>query len=119
MRQDGCMPTALETALQAIDATEHDAAWALVREAELVVPAVVADPKNPASGRYLTIQHGDLTVVLAFTSQKKVGGFLTQTKRAFKTTGEQLAAGVPEGAAIGLNLGQPDSRLFLNEVITA
>ena len=110
------MATELETALQAIDATDHEAAWSLVREAKLVVPAVVGNFKDPSSGRYPTIKHGDLTVVLAFTSQAKVGGFRTQTKRAFNTTGEQLAAGIPEGAAIGLNLGQPDARLFLSEV---
>lgn len=111
------MATELETALQAIDATDHEGAWALVREAELVVPAVVENRRDPRSGRYLTIQHGDLTVVLAFTSQQKVGGFKTQTKAAFKTTGAALAEGIPEGAAIGLNLGQPDARLFLPDVM--
>lgn len=111
------MTTELETALASVEATDHEGAWSIVREAELVVPAVVGNRKDPSSGRYLTIQHGELTVVLAFTSQKKVGGFKTQTKAAFKTTGAELAEGIPEGAAIGLNLGQPDARLFLADVI--
>lgn len=109
----------IETKLAELDSADHEGAWALVREAELVVPAVVGNPKDPASGKYLQIQHGDLTVILAFTSVKKIGGFVTQTKHHVKALGSDLAANVPQGSAIGLNLGQPDARLFLPDVIAA
>ena len=107
----------LETSLARLEPTDHEDAWAIVRDAELVVPAVVGNPRDPATGKYLQIQHGELNVILAFTSRKKVGGFVTQTKRFVKAIGSDLAANIPAGAAIGLNLGQPDARLFLPEVI--
>lgn len=118
MRKDGTMGD-IETKLAALEATDHEGAWAIVREAELVVPAVVGNPRDPASGKFLQIQHGDLTVILAFTSKKKIGGFVTQTKHHIKVPGSDLAANIPEGSAIGLNLGQPDARLFLPDVIAA
>lgn len=109
----------IETQLADIEATDHEGAWAIVRDAELVVPAVVGNPRDPASGKYLQITHGDLVVILAFTSKKKIGGFVTQTKRHVNALGSDLAANIPAGSAIGLNLGQPDARLFLPEVIAA
>lgn len=109
----------IENALAEIAASDHESAWSLVRDAELVVPAVVGNRRDPGSGKYLQIQHGDLTVILAFTSKRKVGGFVTQTKHHITVLGSDLAANIPAGSAIGLNLGQPDARLFLPEVIAA
>lgn len=110
--------TTLE-ALRGIPATDHDAAWAVVREAELVVPAVVQDPKDPASGRFLTIPHGDLQLVVAFTATSRIGGFATRTKRHLRLTGAEVAAGAPTGYAIVLDPGHDDGRVFLPAVIAA
>lgn len=104
-------------ALAAIDPTDHAGAWALVREAELVVPAVVADPRDPASGRYLTIPHGELQLVVAFTAANRIGGFATRTRRHIRASGAELAAGIPAGHAIVLDPGHDDGRVFLPEVI--
>lgn len=106
-------------ALHAIDATDHAGAWAVVREAELVVPAVVEDPRDPGSGRFLVLPHKDMQLVVAFTATSRVGGFATRTKRHLKLTGAELAASIPAGHAIVLDPGHDDGRVFLPEVLAA
>ncbi|MET4097983.1 hypothetical protein ABIB37_000220 [Agrococcus sp. UYP10] len=104
-------------ALQTIPATDHAAAWAVVREAELVVPAVVGDPRDPASGRFLVLPHKGMQLVVAFTSTQRIGGFATRTKRHLKVTGAELAAAIPPGHAIVLDPGHDDGRVFLPDVL--
>ncbi|GAA3604595.1 SseB family protein [Agrococcus terreus] len=106
-------------ALGAIGATDHDAAWAVVREAELVLPAVVDDPKDPASGNFLTIPNGKQQFIVAFTALDRVGGFVTRTKAHLRLTGAELAAAAPEGYGIVLDPGHKDGRVFLPEVYKA
>ncbi|MBO1769380.1 SseB family protein [Agrococcus sp. TF02-05] len=106
-------------ALHDIDATDHAGAWAIVREAELVVPAVVENPRDPGSGRFLVVPHGELQLVVAFTSTKRIGGFVTKTRRHLKLTGAELAAAIPEGHAIVLDPGHDDGRVFLPDVLDA
>ncbi len=106
-------------ALQAIPATDHEAAWAIVREAELVVPAVVGDPRDPGSGRFLVLPHKGMQLVVAFTATQRIGGFATRTKRHLKVTGAELAAAIPHGHAIVLDPGHDDGRVFLPDVLAA
>lgn len=104
-------------ALQPIPTTDHAAAWAIVREAELVVPAVVDDPRDPGSGRFLVLPHKDMQLVVAFTATTRIGGFATRTKRHLKLTGAELAAAIPAGHAIVLDPGHDDGRVFLPDVL--
>lgn len=104
-------------ALQPIPATDHAAAWAIVRDAELVVPAVVEDPRDPASGRFLVLPHKGMQLVVAFTASTRIGGFATRTKRHLKLTGAELAAAIPAGHAIVLDPGHDDGRVFLPDVL--
>lgn len=104
-------------ALHAIDATDHAGAWALVRGAELVVPAMVENPRDPGSGKFLVLPHGELQLVVAFTATSRIGGFATRTRRHLKLTGAELAAAIPAGHAIVLDPGHDDGRVFLPDVI--
>lgn len=104
-------------ALAAIDATDHAGAWALVREAELVVPAVVENPRDPGSGKFLVLPHGELQLVVAFTATTRIGGFATRTRRHLKLTGAELASSIPAGHAIVLDPGHDDGRVFLPDVL--
>ncbi len=106
-------------ALHAIDAADHAGAWGIVRDAELVVPAVVEDPRDPGSGRFLVLPHKGMQLVVAFTATSRIGGFATRTRRHLKLTGAELAAGIPAGHAIVLDPGHDDGRVFLPEVIAA
>ncbi|WP_072312986.1 SseB family protein [Agrococcus sp. Marseille-P2731] len=106
-------------ALHAIDATDHAGAWSLVREAELVVPAVVEDPRDPGSGKFLVLPHRDMQLVVAFTATDRIGGFATRTRKHLRLTGAELAAAIPAGHAIVLDPGHDDGRVFLPEVIAA
>lgn len=104
-------------ALQTIAATDHAGAWVIVREAELVVPAVVGNRRDPGSGRFLVLPRGELQLVVAFTSTARVGGFASRTRAHVKLTGAELAAGIPAGHAIVLDPGHDDGRVFLPDVI--
>ena len=104
-------------ALHAIDTADHAGAWTIVREAELVVPAVVENPRDPGSGKFLVLPHKDMQLVVAFTSAARIGGFATRTRNHLKLTGAELAAGIPAGHAIVLDPGHDDGRVFLPEVI--
>lgn len=104
-------------ALSTIDATDHASAWAVVREAQLVVPAVVDDPRDPASGKFLVLPHGELQLVVAFTATQRIGGFATRTRRHLRLSGAELAAAIPEGHAIVLDPGHDDGRVFLPDVL--
>lgn len=104
-------------ALQAIDTTDHAGAWAIVRDAELVVPAVVEDPRDPASGKFLVLPHRDMQLVVAFTATSRIGGFATRTRSHLQLTGAELAASIPAGHAIVLDPGHDDGRVFLPEII--
>lgn len=104
-------------ALHQIDPADHAGAWAIVREAELVVPAVVENPRDPGSGKFLVLPHKDMQLVVAFTAVTRIGGFATRTRRHLKLTGAELAAGIPAGHAIVLDPGYDDGRVFLPEVI--
>lgn len=106
-------------ALAAIDATDHAGAWAIVREAQLVVPAVVENPRDPGSGRFLVLPHGELQLVVAFTVTARIGGFATRTRRYLRLTGAELAAAIPAGHAIVLDPGHDDGHVFLPEVLAA
>ncbi|WP_405217111.1 SseB family protein [Agrococcus sp. Ld7] len=104
-------------ALQTIDTTDHAGAWAIVRDAELVVPAVVENPRDPGSGKFLVLPHRDMQLVVAFTATSRIGGFATRTRHHLQLTGAELAAGIPAGHAIVLDPGHDDGRVFLPEVI--
>jgi hypothetical protein len=119
MREDGSVANPTLDALHDIDATDHAGAWALVRDAQLVVPAVVENPRDPGSGRFLVVPHGELQLVVAFTSTRRIGGFVTKTRRHLKLTGAELAAAIPAGHAIVLDPGHDDGRVFLPEVLAA
>ena len=106
-------------ALTAIDATDHAGAWAVVLDAELIVPAFVDDPRDPGSGRFLVLPHGELQLVVAFTATQRIGGFATRTRRYLKLTGAELAAAIPTGYAIVLDPGHDDGRVFLPDVLAA
>ena len=103
--------------LRSIDTADHASAWAIVRRAELVVPVVVEDPRDTASGSYLVLPHGDLRLVVAFTSTERIGGFATRTRRHVKATGAELAAGIPVDHAIVLDPGHDDGRVFLPDLL--
>jgi hypothetical protein len=115
----GAMANPTLDALRAIDATDHAGAWAVVRDAELVVPAVVENPRDPGSGRFLVLPHGDLQLVVAFTATSRIGGFATRTRRHLRMTGAELAAAIPAGHAIVLDPGHDDGRVFLPDVLAA
>lgn len=104
-------------ALSTIGADDHTGAWAVVRDAVLVVPAVVENPRDPESGRFLVVPHGELQLVVAFTETKRIGGFVTRTRRHLKLTGAELVAAIPPGHAIVLDPGHDDGRVFLPEVL--
>ena len=106
-------------ALNDIDAADHAGAWAVVRGAQLVVPAVVENPRDPASGRFLVLPHGELQLVVAFTAATRIGGFATRTRSRLQLTGAELAAAIPAGHAIVLDPGHDDGRVFLPEVLGA
>lgn len=106
-------------ALHAIDAADHAGAWAVVRDAELVVPAMVEDPRDPASGRFLVLPHRELRLIVAFTATQRIGGFATRTRRYLRLTGAELAAAIPAGHAIVLDPGHDDGRVFLPDVLAA
>jgi hypothetical protein len=106
-------------ALSAVPVADHAGAWAIVREAELVVPAVVGDPRDPGSGRFLVLPHKGMQLVVAFTATTRIGGFATRTKRHLKLSGAELASAIPAGHAIVLDPGHDDGRVFLPDVLAA